>query len=183
MSEAGGAAAELGGGASALVSIRRGGRAGASESWHRAARELAPAARIVQAVEIEHPDLAEPLRCVNDVADLELGGATYAAVPFQLRLADDPENQAPRAEIRIDNVGRLLTAPIEDTSGGRGAMLRVSEVLVGDGRAAVEWTQRIGVTHASVDERHVVLRLGFERLLGRPAMHVRHDPTTSPGLF
>lgn len=179
------AAGRLGveGAARAAVSHYRGGRPDASERWQRAARELAPAARVVFAVEVAHEDLAAPIRAVADVRDLVLDGETYTAMPFQLRLPDDPDDQAPRAEVRLDNVGRLLTDPIASTSGGRGAAITLSEVLVADGEATVEWSQTIGVTGATVDDRSVVLRLGHERLLGRPAVHVRHDPATSPGLF
>lgn len=171
------------GGASGYHSRRRGGRPAASAAWQRAARELSPSARVVHAVEIRHPDLVAPLRAVNDVRDLELEGERYLAVPFALRLADDSEEQPPRAELRLDNVGRIVTAPIAATSGGEGAAVTVSEVLVADGAASVEWTQTIGVGGVTMDDRSVVLRLGFERLIGRPAVAVRHDPGTSPGLF
>ena len=56
-------------------------------------------------------------------------------------------------------------------------------MLLADGSPSVEWSQTIGVVGAAVDERAVTLRLGFERLLGRPAVNVRHDAATSPGLF
>ena len=35
----------------------------------------------------------------------------------------------------------------------------------------------------TVDQERVTARLGFDPLLGRNAVTLRHDPQTSPGLF
>ena len=44
-------------------------------------------------------------------------------------------------------------------------------------------TQTLDVAGMAVDQERVTARLGFDPLLGRAAVTLRHDPQTSPGLF
>ena len=160
-------------------------RTGASAAWRRAVREGTPGDALAYAVEIEHPDLAVPARAVTGVGEaVTIGGDAYAPLRFELALADDVEGQAPRAELRLDNVGRPLTQWIEAAQGGTGATATIRALRVeADGTAHEEWTQTLDVADSRVDQRQVVARLGHDPLLGRPAVPVRHDPDVSPGLF
>jgi len=159
-------------------------RTTASAAWREAVRASEPEAVAVHALVVEHDDLDEPVRVVDDTADLEMDGHAYTALRFDARLADDPEDQAPRAQVAIDNVGRLLTQPVHDTAGGLGATITLMEVLLVPGAdPVVEWEQTLEVASSSIDQTSVVLGLGFDPLLGRPAVRPRHDPDVSPGLF
>ncbi len=92
------------------------------------------------------------------------------------------EGQAPQAELAIDNVGRALTQWVEAAGGGTGATVRVMQVLdIAD--PEVEWELTMDVAGVQVDAERVTARLGFDPLLGRAAVVMRHDPQTSPGLF
>ena len=150
--------------------------------YQRALRESAPANRVLTALEIRHPAIAQPVRVINDTVGRTIEGNDYVALRFDARLADDIEGQAPQAELAIDNVGRALTQWIEAAQGGIGASVRVLQVLDTDD-PPVEWEITLDVAGMAVDQERVSARLGFDPLLGRAAVTLRHDPQTSPGLF
>jgi len=163
-------------------------RGGVSADWQRTARSLAPSDLIVYAVRLEHPDLAQPARIVNASGDVVADGETFAALRFDLALADDVEGQAPQAELRIANIGRELTQWVDRANAGAaGATAALLEILVDPGRSSrgrgtVEWSTVMDVAACSAGDL-VRVRLGYDPMLGQPAVRVRHDPGVSPGLF
>ena len=153
-----------------------------TEQYARTIRESAPERRLLTALEIRHPAVAAPVRVINDSEERTIEGSRYIALRFDARLADDVEGQAPQAELAIDNVGRELTQWIEAAGGGAGAQVRVMQVLdIAD--PEVEWELTMDVAGMQLDAERVTARLGFDPLLGRAAVTLRHDPQTSPGLF
>lgn len=148
----------------------------------RAAAELSPRDVLLDALEIRHPALSTPVRLVNDRADLALEGQTWQAIAFTPRLVDDVEQRVPAAEIAVDNVGRPLMEWVEAARGGAGATVRMMRVLVRAGAAAVEWEVTVDVLSVRANQRHVVVRLGYDLLLQRPAVTLRYDPATAPGV-
>ena len=168
------------GGAQVSAHLRR--RPPAAELYDRTIRESAPEHRLLTALEIRHPAVAAPVRVINDSEERTIEGSRYIALRFDARLADDVEGQAPQAELGIDNVGRELTQWIEAAGGGTGATVRVMQVLdIPD--PEVEWELTMDVAGMQLDAERVTARLGFDPLLGRAAVTLRHDPQTSPGLF
>ena len=154
----------------------------AGELHARTLRESAPQHRLLTALEIDHPAIAPPVRIINDTEDRVIEGNRYLALRFDAKLADDVEGQTPVAELAIDNVGRDLTQWIEATGGGLGASVRVLQVLDIDD-PPVEWELIMDLAGVQIDAERITARLGFDPLLGRPAVALRHDPQTSPGLF
>ena len=116
-----------------------------------------------------------------------------AAARFNARLADDADGQAPRAELVIDNVGNALTQWVEASDGGNGAVVKLMQVADrgvsprGGPHCpvdwSVEWSVELDVVGMRVSAQSVTARLGFDPMLHRPAVQVRHDPDHSPGLF
>ena len=153
-----------------------------AKQYARTIRDSAPERRLLTALEIRHPAVAQPVRVVNDTAERTIEGNRYIALRFDARLADDVEGQAPQAELAIDNVGRSLTQWVEAAQGGAGATVRVLQVLDIDD-PPVEWELTMDLAGVQVDAERVTARLGFDPLLGRAAVTLRHDPQTSPGLF
>ena len=162
-------------------------RPGVSDEWNRAVRALAPRDLIVYAVRLDHPDLAVPARIVNDVRGCEVGGARYAPLRFDLRLADDVEGQAPRAELSVVNIGRELVQWVDRANAStEGATATLLELLrdrdPSSGAATEEWSTVMDVADCSA--RDIVrVQLGYDPTLNQPLVRVRHDPRTSPGLF
>ncbi len=137
---------------------------------------------IVTALEISHPSAFAPFRIVNDPVTRTIGGLEFTKSRFEFKLVDDYERRSPRASVVVANTGRDLSNWIEQIGGGAGATVRVLQALAID-NAAVDWEMTLDVAGVQVDTARVTVRLGFDPLLGRPAVEMRYDPQTAPGLF
>ena len=105
---------------------------------------------------------------------------------FEAARPQDKENEVRQAELAIDNVGHTLTQWIDLSAGGRGAVMRIMEVVIpqqAGQESGITWEQRLtcGVTRITNDR--VTLSLVDHAIFGRPAVLLRHDAETSPGLF
>ena len=150
-----------------------------------AIRATRPRNRVVTCIEINHPDSPSgPVRAVNDTQDLVVGGETYMATHFKAQMASDVERQAPQAQIVIGNIGRDLSDWIEVIGGGAGGTVSIFELLIRDDGPAGdrEWEIEMDIQNIACADL-VTVQLGFNPLLGRPAVGLRFDPQTSPGLF
>ena len=164
-----------------------------SPEYERALRASSTEDIVGVALEIHHPALPEPVRVVNAAADPEvlpksivIEGETYAALRFEGRLAGDTAGEQPRAELSLDNVGRELMAWVEAAEGGVGATARVLILLMRDADGTdvrIERELLYDVLQVRADQEKLVVGLGFDPLLDRAAVTLRHDPQTSPGLF
>ena len=134
------------------------------------------------ALEISHPDITDNVRVVADRVDHSIEGNTYQAVRFSGVLPNDQEGQVPQASLRIDNVGRPLIEWIEASNGGRGASVRLM-VVQHAAASDIVWEITMKVGRIVITAEHVTVTLTKRKLLGRPAVKIRHDPRRSPGLF
>lgn len=153
-----------------------------SERYRRALGAVSSSDVVVVLMEITHPDMPSPARVVRDTQDLVSGGNLFVATAFDFTFPEDRGGQAPRAEVVIDNVGRELMSWIEASKGGRGAEVRLMVVL----RATpdvIELDYQLGLVSLKVDQAKVVGELGYGNLLDLPAVAVRYDPGTAPGIF
>ena len=153
----------------------------ADARWRRAVASLAPDVLLVEAAEITHPDVPDPIRIVNDVAEQVIEGHRYAPLRWRSRLVSDVEGEVPRAEIELDNVGTPLTEWVHAAEGGAGARLRVMGVSLGT-PPEVEWELALRVHSVTLDPDRVRARLGYLRVRDLPAVVARHDSTRSPGI-
>ncbi|MYE01464.1 MAG: DUF1833 domain-containing protein [Alphaproteobacteria bacterium] len=147
-----------------------------------AERATAPTQRILTAIELDHASASSPRRMVNDGRAWTIGGRRFEAARFEAVLVDDEESRAPQAEVRIANTGRALVEWIDSVGGGVGVTVRALQALAVD-NAAVEWELTMDVVGVSIRTNLVHVRLGFDPLLGRPAVETRYDPQAAPGLF
>lgn len=76
-------------------------------------------------VTIDHDDLIEPIRVVNNTEDVLSGGDTYIAFPFDVTLPDAREDAPPRARLIIDNVSREIGEAIRTITSAPGVTLEV----------------------------------------------------------
>ena len=150
-----------------------------SDRFDQASRAGTPEAPALTALEIAHPDVVAPVRAVNDTENHLIDGNWFVAARFSARLADDADGQAPRAELVIDNVGNVLTQWVELSDGANGATLKLMQIV----DDVVEWSVELDVVGMRVTTQSVTARLGFDPMLHRPAVQIRHDPDHSPGLF
>lgn len=152
-----------------------------SERYKRALGAVSSSDVAVVLLEISHPDMPSPARVVRDTQDLVSGGNVFVATGFDFTFPDDGSSE-PRASLVVDNVGRELMSWIDASRGGRGAEVRLMVVL----RATpdvIEADYRLGLERIVVDQSKVSGELGYGNLLDLPAVAVRYDPSTAPGIF
>jgi hypothetical protein len=136
----------------------------------------------VYLLEITHPQLGAPVRIVRDTQDLVSNGHTYIAMAFDIQLPDDLSQSLPRAPIRIDNVGRELTQWIDASGGGRGAQVRLMQVMRSD-PDTIEYDVMLDLIEVRQNGAHIVGELGYEDTLNVPALGETYRPDNTPGLF
>lgn len=133
-------------------------------------------------LEITHPELTAPIRVVNDSQNIVVEGNEFIACAFRITLPDDIDQQVPEARLEVDNIGRELTQWLEYSQGGKGAKCRIMQVLRSD-PDTVEFDMTLDLSGLSVDNFVVRGQLGFQDTLGQPAVKLRFDPNTAPGLW
>lgn len=131
---------------------------------------------------IDHPDLPEPVRVVNDTDDLLSNGNTFQALPFRLQLPDDPEFGKSKARLAIDNVGRTLTEWLETSRGGTGATVLIQVVLRSD-PDTIQYDTSMDLTNITMTNEEVSGVLSYEDILNKPGLVLTYSPATSPGLY
>lgn len=133
-------------------------------------------------LEISHPQLAEPIRVVRDTVDLERDGHTYVAMNFDVRLPEDVQRQLPRAPVQIDNVGRELTQWLDASNGGRGAQVRVMQVMR-DTPEVIEYDITMDLLNVKQNRSVVIGELGYEDTLSQSGLPAQYRPDNTPGIF
>lgn len=133
-------------------------------------------------LEITHANLTTPVRVVGDSQDLTHLGNVFVAMGFRVRLPDESQGAQPRAELAVDNIGRELMQWIEQSAGGRNARVRLMQVLRSH-PDNVEWEISMYLNNIKATQAEVSGELGFPRLLDVPAVQLRADPQTMPGIF
>ncbi len=135
----------------------------------------------VTLLEITHADLAQPVRVCDDNQNIVSNGNTFIALAFRCSLPDDFDSN-PRARVSLDNVGRELVSWLEVSGGGRGAKVRIMQVMRSVPNT-IEWETTCDLRNVQVTNPEVSGDLGYEDLLSRPAVPLVFRPETAPGLF
>lgn len=133
-------------------------------------------------LEIHHADLVLPIRVVADNQDLTHQGHVFTAMAFRATLPDDLESGQPRAQLAIDNVGRELMQWLEQTAGGKGATVRMIQVLRSD-PDTIEGDITLDLTNLQATALEVTGTLGFQDVLNLPGIPLTYRPDVAPGLF
>ena len=140
----------------------------------------------IYAVEITHPDITDPVRGVADTIAHQIEGNAYPAIGFHAELPQNKEGEIRTAVLRVDNVGHDMMEWVERSKGGRHAMMRVMQIIPAAGHEAnatisYEVTMPVGISE--VTNQQITVNLTDDPLIGAPAVIMRHDPQTSPGIF
>ena len=128
---------------------------------------------------INHPELATPVRVVNDTQDLVSNGDTYIAMPFRCTLPDDFENQLPKARLSVDNIGKELMYWIETSNGGNVSTVTMAQVMRSR-PDTVEWSITMNLYNVSCTMQEVSGELGYENLFSRKAIQLQYRTSNSP---
>lgn len=153
-----------------------------SASTRAALQRTGDAFGTLQLLEITGDGISTPVRLVADTSDLVHQGQTYVGIPFDLVLPKQADKEIPRVQIRVDNVGRELTEDLEGLPPGAEltATIKVVHRKTPD---VVDYQFTAPMSGVLVDPLSVSAAVGVADLWRRPAVDLRYDPLTAPGLF
>lgn len=154
---------------------------GVSLSTREQLQRVTDSAGLLVLLVLEHPSISTAY-VVNDTRDWTISGQTYVGLPFRFKLPDETAGQAPRAQVEIDNVGRALTAELELLPPG-GALMATFKVVSRATPTVVDFQFAAPLSGVSASVQSVTATVGNDDALRAPAVKVRYDPSTSPGLF
>lgn len=126
--------------------------------------------------------IVEPVRVVSDTRDHIILGQTYIGLPFEVVPPKESAKEVPRAQIRLDNIGREFVAELEQLEPGAELMATLQCVY----RATpdvIEQSFAAPLSSIRADVFSISASMGPSELLRRPAVNIRFDPITAPGLF
>lgn len=78
---------------------------------------------------LSHPDLAAPIRVVNNTQNITSGGEIYQAFPFVVELPSERDGEVSGARLSICNVDRTIILAVRSIIGKGPATAEVSIVL------------------------------------------------------
>lgn len=133
-------------------------------------------------LQIDHEDLAEPIRVVNDRQDVTSNGNVYTACGFAVTLPTQPDVGAPSAQLHVDNVSRELVYWIDSSNGAKGAIATLSSILRSD-PDTIEWSYTLNLSNVSMTNSVITANLSYEDLWNQPAVQVKYTPQLAPGIF
>ena len=132
-------------------------------------------------LEIDHDDLAQPIRVVNNKVSITSNGDEYTGFPFDVFLPDSSEDAPPRAKLRINNVSREIAQAIRSISTAPTVTIKVIRQTTPDIIEA-EFTgmklRRVPFDALSVDGT-----LEFEDLSYEPFPAYTFNPANYPGIL
>lgn len=131
---------------------------------------------------IDHASFTGPVRVVNDTRDWVIGGHTYVALPFTVRLPTQAQQENPRAQIRMDNVGRELTAAIEGLPVGA-SLIATLQLVSRATPAVVDYEFVAQLSGINITPTLVTANMGPDDTMRQTAVRIRFDPVNAPALF
>ena len=132
-------------------------------------------------ITIEHDDLDEPIRVVNDLVNHTSRGNEFLAYPFEIVMPLDDGQQFPQLQLTIDNVDLTLVESIRTMKGPAKATI---EVVLASSPDHVElalydmWLREI-----QYDAYTITGKLYVEDMLNQKFPNREYLPTYFPGLF
>lgn len=133
-------------------------------------------------LEVSHALLAEPMRFVNDVQDVVSNGHNYVATKVQFTWPDDQEKQTPRGQVTFGNGRGDISAFLERTGGGRGAMVTALQIMRSN-PDFIEDRFVLDLKNLQANMATVSGQLGYDDVLNKAGTPYTYRPETSPGIF
>lgn len=130
---------------------------------------------------LEHPSF-ETAHVVNDTRDWVIGVTTWVGLPFRFQLPNDTSNQSPAARVEIDNIGRAFSGPLEGLPPG-GALQATFYVVSRATPTVVDYEFSAPLSGVSLSTTVLQATIGTDDEDRMPAVMLRFDQTTAPGLF
>lgn len=131
-------------------------------------------------VTIEHDDLSQPIRVVNNIEDIESQGFTFIGCPFELEEPGDDPNGPTDARLKIDNVSRQIVAAVRLISSP--PTVTIQSILASDPDNPEYSISGLTLRDAMWDASYVQGALRFEDLTLEPVAEAI-TPGRFPGLY
>ena len=131
-------------------------------------------------LDIDHEDLEDTVRLVNNPVDIVSEGNTYLGFAFEITLPGEDPERPMEAKLRVDNVSRLLVETIRTISSPFTVTAKVvlaSQPDVIERQFAAMVVSDVTYTAESID-----MSLRFEDILNEPTT-LTMTPGRLPGLF
>lgn len=132
-------------------------------------------------ITIEHDDLAEPIRVVNNTENITSGGDLYIGFPFDITLPDSREDAPSRAQLVIDNVSREIAQAVRTITSPPTVTIEIVRAADPDTIELV-WPF-FSLRNVKWDAMKVSGELVFEDFTNEPYPAGVFSPASFPGLF
>lgn len=126
--------------------------------------------------------LGDTIRLVSDTSDCTSRGHVYLGLPFAWTLPEEAAGEVGRAQVQIDNVGREITAELERLPPGA-ELVATLEVVCRATPDVVDMSFTAPMSGVQATPLSITATVGEGDLMRLPAVDVRFDPFTAPGLF
>jgi len=153
-----------------------------TESFIAARQRLNDLDGILVFLVVDDTSLTAPARLVNDTRAWVSNGETYSPFSFRFTFPQDVAGESAGTTLEIDNVGRDLTADLENLPPN--AVLSAT-IFITDRSDPdlIEWSWTAPMTRISIDSMTLSASVGVDYIMRQQAVRLRHDPTVSPGIF
>lgn len=128
-------------------------------------------------IEIDHADLASPLRFVNNTENITSGGDEYLAAGFDIKLPDDDGHTT----ISVCNIDRVMVQTIRSISSR--PTITLSVVLASDPDTVELGPYVMELADVVFDAFVITGTLTFDDFLDEPYPGDKFTPGQFPGLF
>lgn len=131
-------------------------------------------------VEIAHPELAEPIRVVNNNENITSNGNLFVAWDFEMVLpGEDPDNPS-TARLDIGNIDPVIIKSLREISGPPAVTVQI--ILAADPDLVEIEFAGLALRNAKYDAGKISGDLAFEEILSEPVATML-TPAMFPGLF
>lgn len=136
----------------------------------------------VDLLEVTNPSFSGPMHIANDVVDWVSQGVAYIGLPFGFTLPEDVSGQAPRMQLKMDNVGRGISDELERLLPGSETMAKLI-VVARDTPDVHEHVFYLPVTVVGISGASAQATCCVDERNRQAACKLIADPFTLPGVF
>ena len=131
---------------------------------------------------IDHYDLTEPIRVVNNTESIVSRGMTFIACPFDVKLPNSTDEAPPTAQLRIDNVSKEVGIALREITDSVSVKLEVVNASDSWGHVEADFSG-FTLTNVVVNITSITGTLGLDNLRVEPFPANSFTPGLFPGLF
>jgi hypothetical protein len=137
---------------------------------------------LLELLQIEGPSFPSVIRIVNDTRDWDCFGYRFTALPFRIKLPNQVGRELPRAQIRIDNIGREIVPFIESLPLSDSIVMTIRLVSRAT-PSVIDYEFISPISNIKINQLSLTADMGPDDSMRRAIVQLRFDPTTAPGLF